>query len=123
MAGFLCGEGVTGLIPLEPGNPIVATLAELALFSVLYTDGMRVGWAELRSAWRLPGRALHLGLPLTVVITAAFAHWIAGLPCIESLLIGAVLAPPRPGVRGRVGGQRHRTGPVEAATEPRVRRQ
>jgi len=50
VAGFLCGEGVTGLIPLEPGNPIVATLAELALFSVLFTDGMRVGWAELRSA-------------------------------------------------------------------------
>ena len=25
VAGFLCGEGVTGLIPLEPGNPIVAT--------------------------------------------------------------------------------------------------
>ena len=55
VAGFLCGEGVTGLIPFEPGNPIVATLAELDLFSVRFTDGMRVGWSELRSAWRLPG--------------------------------------------------------------------
>ena len=96
VAGFLCGEGVTGLIPLEPGNPIVGTLAELALFSVLFTDGMRVGWAELRSAWRLPGRALLLGLPLTLVITAVFAHWVAGLPWIESFLIGAVLAPTDP---------------------------
>ena len=42
------------------------------------------------------GRALFLKLPLTVVITAMFAHWIAGLPCIESLLIGAVLAPTDP---------------------------
>jgi len=96
VAGFLCGEGVTGLIPLEPGNPIVGTLAELALFSVLFTDGMRVGWSELRSAWRLPGRALLLGLPLTLVITAVFAHWVAGLPWIESFLIGAVLAPTDP---------------------------
>ncbi|HEY5149992.1 MAG TPA: cation:proton antiporter [Mycobacterium sp.] len=63
---------------------------------MLFTDGMRVGWAELRSAWRLPGRALLMGLPLTLVITAAFAHWVAGLPWIESFLIGAVLAPTDP---------------------------
>ena len=69
---------------------------ELALFSVLFTDGMWVGWSDLRSAWRLPGRALLLGLPLTLVITAAFAHWVAGLSWIESLLIGAVLAPTDP---------------------------
>lgn len=96
IAGFLCGSGVTDLIPLVPGDPIVATLAELALFSVLFTDGMRVGWSDLRSAWRLPGRALLLGLPLTLVITAAFAYWVAGLNWIESLLIGAVLAPTDP---------------------------
>ena len=96
IAGFICGSGVTDLIPLVPGDPIVATLAELALFSVLFTDGMRVGWAEVRSAWRLPGRALLLGLPLTLAITAAFAHWVAGLDWIESLLLGAVLAPTDP---------------------------
>ncbi len=96
VAGFVCGEGVTGLIPLGPTDPIVGTLAELALFSVLFTDGMRVGWKDLRSAWKLPGRALLLGLPLTLIITAAFAHWVAGLDWIESLLIGAVLAPTDP---------------------------
>lgn len=68
-------------------------MGELALFSVLFTDGMRMGWADLRSAWRHPRRALLLGLPLTPVITAAFAHWVAGLNWIESL-IGAVLAHP-----------------------------
>lgn len=26
VAGFLCGSGVSGLIPLEPGDSIVATL-------------------------------------------------------------------------------------------------
>lgn len=96
VAGFICGDGVLGLVPLAPTDPVVGGLAELALFSVLFTDGMRVGWPDVRSAWKLPGRALLLGLPLTLIITAAFAYWVAGLGWIESLLIGAVLAPTDP---------------------------
>src|SRR5665647_1631485 len=57
------------------GGFLVAGLAGLALFAVSFADGMRVGVADLRSAWRLPGRALLLGLPLTLVITAAAAHY------------------------------------------------
>ncbi|MDH2430628.1 cation:proton antiporter [Sphaerisporangium sp. TRM90804] len=96
LAGFVLGDGVSGLIPLTPGDPVVGTLAELALFAVLFTDGMRVGWADLRSAWRLPGRALGWGLPLTLVITALAAHYVIGLGWVESLLIGAILAPTDP---------------------------
>ncbi len=96
VAGFVLGEGVTGVLPLRPSDGIVLTLAELALFSVLFTDGMRVGVRDLRRAWRLPGRALVLGMPLTFAITAALAHWVAGLPWAESLLVGAVLAPTDP---------------------------
>ncbi|MFD8559947.1 cation:proton antiporter [Streptosporangium canum] len=96
LAGFILGDGVSGLVPLTPGDPVVATLAELALFAVLFTDGMRVGWADLRSAWRLPGRALGWGLPLTLIITALAAHYLIGLGWIESLLIGAILAPTDP---------------------------
>lgn len=57
-AGFVLGEGTTGL---------------LDLFAVLFTDEMRVGWADLRSAWRLPGRALGWGLPLPLGITTVAA--------------------------------------------------
>ena len=96
VAGFVLGEGVTGVLPLQPDDTIVITLAELALFSVLFTDGMRVGVRDLRSAWRLPGRALVLGMPLTFAITGALAHYVAGLPWAESLLVGAVLAPTDP---------------------------
>ncbi|SEN55583.1 cation:proton antiporter [Nonomuraea pusilla] len=96
VAGFLLGDGVLGVVSLKPGDDLVATLAELALFTVLFTDGMRVGWAELRGAWRLPGRALGWGLPLTLVITAVGAHYLIGLGWIESLLIGAILAPTDP---------------------------
>ncbi|MBQ0904189.1 sodium:proton antiporter [Micromonospora sp. U21] len=96
VAGFVLGEDTTGLLHLRSDSPIVAQLAELALFAVLFTDGMRVGWADLRSAWRLPGRALGWGLPLTLLITALLAHYVAGLGWPEALLIGAILAPTDP---------------------------
>lgn len=96
LAGLLLGEGATGVLDLRPDDEIVVGLAELALFSVLFTDGMRVGLQDLRLAWRLPGRALILGMPLTFGVTAVLAHWVAGLPWIESMLIGAVLAPTDP---------------------------
>lgn len=96
LGGFVLGKGMLGVIDIRTGDPLVAGLAELALFSVLFTDGMRVGVADLRSAWRLPGRALLLGLPLTLVITAAAAHYVAGLPWLHSFLLGAILAPTDP---------------------------
>lgn len=95
-AGVLFGAETTGVLDVRADAPIVGILAELALFAVLFTDGMRVGWADLRSAWRLPGRALGWGLPLTLLLTAVAAHLVAGLGWAESLLIGAILAPTDP---------------------------
>lgn len=92
--GFVAGA--TGALDLEPGDPLVVDLAELALFSVLFTDGMRVGVRELARAWRLPGRALLVGLPLTLLFTAVLAHYVAGLPWGQSFLVGAVLSPTDP---------------------------
>lgn len=96
VGGFLLGDGVTGLVSLRPGDQLVSQLAELALFAVLFTDGMHAGWPDLRSAWRLPGRALGWGLPLTLGITALLAHYLVGLGWVESLLIAAVLTPTDP---------------------------
>ena len=94
LVGFVAGTA--GVLHLEPGDPMVSRLAELALFSVLFTDGMRVGVRDLLYAWRLPGRALALGLPLTLVFTALICHFVAGLPWAESFLVGAVLSPTDP---------------------------
>ncbi|MEU4820317.1 cation:proton antiporter [Actinomadura sp. NPDC023710] len=96
VGGFVLGDGVTGVVSLKPGDSMVGTLAELALFAVLFTDGMHAGWADLRSAWRLPGRALGWGLPLTLVVTAVMAHYVVGLNWVQSLLIAAVLTPTDP---------------------------
>lgn len=96
VAGFVLGPGMLGVLHIEATGQAVSGLAELALFSVLYSDGMKVGLVDLRTAWRLPGRALLLGLPLTLALTAVFAHYVVGLPWLESFLLGAVLAPTDP---------------------------
>ncbi|MGH3713964.1 MAG: cation:proton antiporter [Micromonosporaceae bacterium] len=96
VAGFLLGPGVFGVIDLEPQDGIVGQLATLALFAVLFSDGMRVGWADLRTAWKLPGRALGWGLPLTLALTALAAKYVVGLDWPEALLVGAILAPTDP---------------------------
>ena len=57
IAGFLTGTGVLGLVAVQPQDRMVQELAEIALFSVLFTDGMRSGLRDLRRAWRLPGRS------------------------------------------------------------------
>jgi NhaP-type Na+/H+ or K+/H+ antiporter len=95
LAGFIAG-GTMGWIPVDASNPVVSRFSELALFSVLFTDGMRIGLSDLKTAWRLPGRALLLGFPLNLALVAILARWIVGLPWIESLLIGAVLSPTDP---------------------------
>lgn len=105
-AGFALGPGVLDVLDVHPDDPAVGVLAELALFSVLYSDGMRIGVRDLRRAWRLPGRALVLGLPLTLVITAALAHWVVGLPWLESFLLGAVLSPTDPVFAAAIVGRR-----------------
>lgn len=96
VGGFLLGDGVTGVVAVRPGDSLVAQLAELALFAVLFTDGMHAGWQDLRSAWRLPGRALGWGLPLTLLVTAVLARYVVDLGWVEALLVAAVLTPTDP---------------------------
>jgi NhaP-type Na+/H+ or K+/H+ antiporter len=95
IAGFLLG-GLTGVVDLGADSEVLGRFAELALFAVLFTDGMRVGIRDLRPGWRLPSLALGVGLPLTLTTTAVLAHVVVGLPWAPSLLLGAALSPTDP---------------------------
>ena len=106
LAGFVAGSGVTDLIEVTPDDPAVTQLAEVALFAVLFTDGMLVGVGDLASAWRLPGRALFFGMPLMLAITALLGHFVAGLPWMQALLVGAVLAPTDPVFAAAIVGRK-----------------
>jgi NhaP-type Na+/H+ or K+/H+ antiporter len=107
LAGFVVGQGGLGWIGVKPNAPVLKELADLALVAVLFTDGMKTAWPELRSSWRLPGRALLLGLPLALAITAWLGHFVAGLPWVEGWLVAAVLSPTDPvfaaAIVGRAG--------------------
>jgi sodium/hydrogen antiporter len=94
VAGFVGGRGVLGLMPTDDG--LVQRFAELALFSILFTDGMRLTAGSLRQAWRLPGRALLIGLPATLVAVALLAHGIVGVRWPDAWLLGAALSPTDP---------------------------
>lgn len=66
------------------------------LFTVLFTDGQRANVPALRENWRLSGRALGLGMPLTMVGIAVPAHFLAGLDWPTAFLLGAILSPTDP---------------------------
>lgn len=105
--GFLAGPKMLAFTDMTSRQPAIHQLATLALFSVLFTDGMDVGLNELRDAWRLPGRALLLGMPLTLGGIALLAKWLGGLGWTDAFLVGAILSPTDPvfaaAIVGRIG--------------------
>jgi NhaP-type Na+/H+ or K+/H+ antiporter len=96
VGGFVAGGGLLHVVEVTVENRVVARLVELALFTVLFTDGLRTGIGDLASAWRLPGRTLLFGLPLTLAVIAVLAVVVAGLPWLEALLVGAALSATDP---------------------------
>lgn len=94
--GALIGPGGLGFIPLTAQDDIVSVLADIAMFTVLFTDGQRANIRALRDNWRLSGRALGLGMPLTMIGIAIPAHYLAQLDWPTSLLLGAILSPTDP---------------------------
>lgn len=96
LAGALLGPGGFGVVTVDPDDDVVVLLADVALFTVLFTDGQRANVRALREGWRLSGRALGLGMPLTMVLIALPAHWLAGLDWPTAFLLGAILSPTDP---------------------------
>lgn len=96
VAGAMLGPGGLGVDHIHAGDPIVSTTADLALFTVLFTDGQRASLPALRENWRLSGRALGLAMPLTMVGIALPAHFLLGLDWTTAFLIGAILSPTDP---------------------------
>lgn len=95
-AGVLLGPGVVGLIDVRAGDPMVATVADLALVTVLFTDGLRLGLRDIARAGRAPLRALGIGMPLAVVGIAVLVGLLTPLSWPAAFLVGAVLSPTDP---------------------------
>ncbi len=95
-AGAITGNGGAHWIDVKPHDPVVVTLADLALFSVLYTDGMRAAVPALKATGRTAGRALGLGMPLTFIGIALLTKALTPLDWMASFLVGAILSPTDP---------------------------
>ncbi|MEW2438926.1 cation:proton antiporter [Streptomyces caniferus] len=106
VSGALVSDGFLGLIHITPDSEIVSVTADLALFAVLFTDGMHVSFPKLRENWKNPARALGLGMPLAFLGTALVTHYLVGLDWTTSFLVGAVLAPTDPVFASAIVGRK-----------------
>jgi len=96
VAGCLAGNGYLGAPP-QLNNQFLQRMSEIALFSILFTDGMHTGGIHaIKKSWHLPGRALLIGMPLTIVGIAVLAHYLLGTDWLSAFLIGSVLSPTDP---------------------------
>ena len=96
LAGFVLGEGATGVLHFKASSGFVTDLATVALIVILFRDGLEIDAELLQREWRLPLRKLAIGMPLTAAIVALVAHALTGLSWVESFLLGALLSPTDP---------------------------
>ncbi|THA24408.1 sodium:proton antiporter [Streptomyces sp. RKND-216] len=110
VGGALVSDGFLGLVHISPESEIVAVTADLALFAVLFTDGMQVRFSELRARWKNPARALGLGMPLCFLGISLLTHYLVGLDWTTSFLVGAVLSPTDPVFASAIVGRKEVPG-------------
>lgn len=94
--GAALGPGALGLVDVQAQDPLVSLLAQVALVTVLFTDGQHLPLQHVRSTARLAGRALALGMPLTVLGITGLVVLLTDLGWLQALLVGAVLSPTDP---------------------------
>ncbi len=96
VAGFLFGPAMLGWVPLSAKDPRIIQFLEIAMFAVLFADGMDVDLRDLRRRGGDTARALFLGMPLSILALALLARFVVGMPWLESFLIGGALSPTDP---------------------------
>jgi NhaP-type Na+/H+ or K+/H+ antiporter len=96
LAGFALGDGGARVLSFSPTSGLVSDLASVALIVILFRDGLEVDGEMLQREWRLPARKLIVGMPVTAIVVAALARWLAGFSWTEAFLLGALLSPTDP---------------------------
>ena len=111
LIGLLPPAGEVSFDPMD--HPVLVTHAtELTVLVSLMGVGLAIDRAlDLRS-WRVVAHlvagvaaAPGVTMPLTILGIALLGWWVAGLAPAVALLLGAVLAPDRPGARLRRAGR------------------
>jgi sodium/hydrogen antiporter len=94
---------LAGVVEIQPGDPGVIELVELALILTLFSDGLVVERELLRLHWSAPVRAIAVAMPITLVVIALAGKLLfPDLSWAEAFLLGAVLSPTDPVVTSTV---------------------
>lgn len=90
--GMLAGsEGIGGIYFDDAA--IAQHLGVIALAFILFAGGLETNWRYVRAAaWRAVSLST-IGVVVTMAVIGVFAHFVAGLPLLHSLLLGAIVAP------------------------------
>ena len=97
------GLAVTDVVEIDPGDPGVVELIELALILTLFADGLVVERELLRIHWSPAARAIAGAMPITLLVLALVAKLLfPELSWAEAFLLGAVLAPTDPVITSAV---------------------
>jgi len=93
-AGAVLGPAGLDVLPLTLTNEAVATVTELTLALLLFSDASTVRLREVQGDAGLPSRLLFVGLPLTIAAGALLAYLMfPGIPWAAAALVAAILAP------------------------------
>lgn len=96
VAGYLLGNDVFGVVHINSEDEVFIQIVDVTLFVILFTDGMQLGFRELKDSWTAPGRALFLGLPLTLLLMSVMAFLLLDVTWAKALLLSAALSPTDP---------------------------
>jgi NhaP-type Na+/H+ or K+/H+ antiporter len=97
------GLAALGVVDVDPTNPSIVELIELALILTLFSDGMFVERELLRRHWSPVARALVIAMPITMGLLALAAKALfPSLSWPEAFLLAAVLSPTDPVVTSAV---------------------
>lgn len=96
---------------------LTATIGTAALALILFAGGLETDWKSIRPVLWSAVSLSTLGVVLTALALAVFAHYVVGLPLMMALLLGAVVSSTDAAavfglLRSRGLGLRHRLGPL-----------
>ncbi|MCF8042714.1 MAG: cation:proton antiporter [Desulfarculaceae bacterium] len=92
--GVLAGPMALGLMESDITADMLRHFAELSLALVLFTDAANADITTLKRSFRLPGRMLLIGLPITIVLGFLIGLlFFPGMPLLSVALLAVMLAP------------------------------
>jgi len=96
--GLLVGPTVLNLFHFNPlkESALLEVLTEVVVLISLFSAGVKMPVPFSFARWRTPILLASVSMAVSVVLVAAFAHFLLGLPLGAGVLLGAILAPTDP---------------------------